>query len=193
MPYTLISSARSPFGRIVRMVLEANEIPYEFRALNFVDNKEDAAALSKENPINKVPILLLPGGERIFDSRVIVNFLIEKHGLRKLTLEEENFVSASYSIMDVSVALFLMKLDGYDMAKSGMYLPRQIERIPRNLEFLKPWAENVTEWHYPAMSLFACLYWAERRAGTLQVAEHPVLGKFMERFAGSPGVQKTGF
>lgn len=193
MSYTLISSARSPFGRIVRMLLEANEIPYEFRVLNFVDNKEDAAALSKENPINKVPILILPSGERIFDSRVIVNYLIEKHGLKKLTLEEENIVSASYSIMDVSVALFLMKLDGYDMTKPGMYLPRQIERIPRNLEFLMPWAERVKDWHYPAMSLFACLYWAERRAGTLEVAKHPVLQKFMEKFNRAPGVEKTGF
>jgi glutathione S-transferase len=172
------------------MILEANEIPYEFRVLNFVDDKKDAEALSKENPINKVPILLLPNGERIFDSRVIVNYLIEKHGLRKLTIEDENYVSASYSIMDVSVALFLMKLDGYDMTKPGMYLP---QRIPRNLEYLKPWAEKVTEWHYPAMSLFACLYWAERRAGTLEVAKHPVLQKFMERFSRAPGVQKTGF
>jgi glutathione S-transferase len=175
------------------MLLETNEIPYEFRVLNFVDNKEDAAALSKESPINKVPILILPSGERLFDSRVIANYLIEKHGLKKLSLEEENIVSAIYSIMDVSVGLFLMKIDGFDMAKPGLYLPRQIERIPRNVEYLKSWAERVTEWHYPSMSLYACLDWTERRAGTLKAGDFPELRKFMERFVGARAVKETGF
>lgn len=174
-----------------------HSIPFEFRRLNFVDNKEEAAILAKESPINKVPILVADG-QKIFDSRVIVNFLHQKHGLQPLSLEEENIVSAIYSCMDVSVTLFLMKHDGYDIEKDSPYLNRQRERIPRNLEFVKSWAmeldaKNPAHWSYPSMSLFSFLYWGDVRARTIRLKELPEFQSFLERFSGAPGVKESSF
>lgn len=195
MSYTLISSERSPFGRICRMFLINHKIKFDFRILNFVDNKQDAEALSKESPINKVPILI-DGKEKIFDSRVIMNYLIKKHDLPELSVEEENIVSAIYSCLDVSVTLFLMRFNGYDLNAENHYLQRQKERIPRNLEYIKPWAmrlnnENPAHWNFPAMSLMSFLYWGEARAKTIQLSDYPHFKNFIERFQNQPGVAET--
>lgn len=198
MSYTLISSERSPFGRICRMLMHAHTIPFQFRVLNFLDNKESAEALARETPINKVPILVIDENQKVFDSRVIANYLIQKHGLRPLTLNEENLVSAVYSCLDVSVILFLMKHNGYDLEARNVYLDRQKERIPRNLDFIEPWAARLdprdpADWNYASMSLYSFLYWAHVRAGTVRLEDRPRLGEFVDRFAGAPGVKETVF
>jgi hypothetical protein len=50
MSYTLIGSARSPYVRICRMLLIQNNIDFNFRLLNFVDDPKDAATLAMESP-----------------------------------------------------------------------------------------------------------------------------------------------
>ena len=94
MTYTLITSDRSPFGRICRVFMLAHKINFELRLLNFVDSPKDALSLAKETPINKVPILTIDGKQKVFDSRVIINCLIKGHNLKPIDLEEENIISA---------------------------------------------------------------------------------------------------
>lgn len=179
------------------MLMIQNGLPFRLRILNFVDNKDDAAALAAQTPINKVPILQIDDGGRtqtVFDSRVIVNHLAKTHGLRALTLDEENIVSAIYSCLDVSVALFLLRLDGFDIETSGGYMRRQRERITRNLNFIRPWVETLDphrDWNYASMSLYAYIDWAEKRAKLLKPSEFPELLAFREKFARAPGVQET--
>ena len=196
MAYSLISSERSPFGRICRIFMITHDIAFDFRILNFVDNRQDAEALAKESPINKVPILVIDGTKKVFDSRVILHFLTERHGLPRLSLDEENIVSAVYSCMDVSVTLFLMKHNGYDIQADNSYLRRQKERIPRNLEFVGEWArgldpKNPEDWNVASMSLLSFLLWADARARTIQLSDYPHFQNFLDRFAQAPGVQMT--
>lgn len=196
MAYTLIGSVRSPYVRVCRMLLLQNRIPFDFRVLNFVDDAADAAELSKETPINRVPILV-DGDQRIFDSRVIVNYLTKKHGLRPLSVEEENLVSVAYSCLDTGVTLFLMKKDGFDMSHPGFFLSRQRARIPANLAYLTPWARALDasrpdHWNYASMSLFAFLYWGQAR-GVVDVGAYPELAAFQKRFEAAPGAQETTF
>src|SRR5690606_30517769 len=129
MSYTLIGSQRSPYARACRMLMIQNGIDFEFRILNFVDDAKDADVLAKESPINKVPILI-DGNRRIFDSRVIMNYLADKHDLRPLSIDEENYLSAVYSCLDSGVILFLLRRDGFDLGTPGFFLSRQRARIP---------------------------------------------------------------
>lgn len=81
-----------------------NSIKFDFKVLNIVSDASAAAALQAESPINKVPILVVrsegaSGEQKIFDSRVIAGFLSAKHGLRKLSLDEENILSSIYSCL----------------------------------------------------------------------------------------------
>ena len=197
MSYVLLGSIRSPFVRICRMLMIQGSIDYEFRVLDFVENANDAAALRSETPINKVPVLM-DGKQKIFDSRVIANFLIEKHGLRPLSLDEENIVSAIYSCLDTAVILFLMKRDGFDMSDEGFFLSRQRARIPDNLAYVTPWAKTLDpakpgDWNYASMILYCFLYWGERRLDFFKVKDDPDLAAFMEKFKNATGVDGTGF
>lgn len=196
MGYTLLGSVRSPFVRICRMLMIQNGIEFDFRGLNFVDDKVEAETLEKETPINKVPILV-DGEQKIFDSRVIVNHLTHKHALRKLTPNEENFVSAIYSCLDTGVILFLMKRDGFDMNHPGFFLSRQRKRIPTGLAYVIPWAESLNptkpdNWNYASMSLYSFLYWGQARE-LIKISDYPSLAAFMERFRHAPGVSETSF
>ena len=68
----LIGSATSPYVRKVRIVMLEKKLDYQF-VLEDVWAENSTMGLS--NPLGKVPCLVMEGGEAIFDSRVIVEYL----------------------------------------------------------------------------------------------------------------------
>jgi len=68
----LIGAVTSPYVRKVRIVMAEKKLDYQFVT-------EDVWALdttiSQSNPLGKVPCLVMEGGEALFDSRVIVEYL----------------------------------------------------------------------------------------------------------------------
>jgi glutathione S-transferase len=68
----LIGAVTSPFVRKVRVVMAEKKLDYAFVL-------EDVWAASTQiqdsNPLGKVPCLVMEGGEALFDSRVIVEYL----------------------------------------------------------------------------------------------------------------------
>ena len=68
----LIGSNTSPYTRKVRVVMIEKKLDYQFV-------QEDVWAaestISQSNPLGKVPCLVMEGGEAVFDSRVIVEYL----------------------------------------------------------------------------------------------------------------------
>ncbi len=68
----LIGSLTSPYVRKVRIVLAEKKLDYKFD-LEDVWSAETQIAVS--NPLGKVPCLVMEGGEAIFDSRVIVEYV----------------------------------------------------------------------------------------------------------------------
>jgi glutathione S-transferase len=67
----LIGSLTSPYVRKVRVVMAEKKLECQ---LDLEDVWGDDAIL-KSNPLGKVPCLVLDGGEAVFDSRVIVEYL----------------------------------------------------------------------------------------------------------------------
>ncbi|GHD00822.1 glutathione S-transferase [Pseudorhodoferax aquiterrae] len=72
MPMKLIGSLASPYVRKVRIVMAEKKLDYQF-----VDEDvwADATTIARSNPLGKVPCLVMEGGEAVFDSRVIVEYL----------------------------------------------------------------------------------------------------------------------
>jgi glutathione S-transferase len=68
----LIGSTSSPYVRKVRVVMAEKKLDYQF-----VEEDVWAAetAIMQSNPLGKVPCLVMEGGEALFDSRVIVEYL----------------------------------------------------------------------------------------------------------------------
>jgi len=68
----LIGSTSSPYVRKVRVVMSEKKLDYQFV-------EEDVwsadTTIMQSNPLGKVPCLVMEGGEALFDSRVIVEYL----------------------------------------------------------------------------------------------------------------------
>ncbi len=68
----LIGSTTSPYVRKVRIFLAEKKLDYQF----VLENVWAAdTTMPDSNPLGKVPCLVMEGGEAVFDSRVIVEYL----------------------------------------------------------------------------------------------------------------------
>lgn len=68
----LIGSTSSPYVRKVRVVMAEKKLDYQF----VVEDPWAAdSTVLHSNPLGKVPCLVMEGGEALFDSRVIVEYL----------------------------------------------------------------------------------------------------------------------
>ena len=68
----LIGSTSSPYVRKVRIVMAEKKLDYEFVS---EDVWAAESTIGESNPLGKVPCLVMEGGEALFDSRVIVEYL----------------------------------------------------------------------------------------------------------------------
>ena len=68
----LIGSNSSPYVRKVRIVMVEKKLDYTFET---ADVWAAQATIAESNPLGKVPCLVLEGGDALFDSSVIVEYL----------------------------------------------------------------------------------------------------------------------
>jgi glutathione S-transferase len=67
----LIGALTSPYVRKVRIVLAEKKLDYQF----VLEDVWTSDAIAAANPLHKVPCLVMEGGEAVFDSRVIVEYV----------------------------------------------------------------------------------------------------------------------
>ena len=79
----LIGSLTSPYVRKVRIVMAEKKLDYQFVA----EDVWASDAILASNPLGKVPCLVMEGGEAVFDSRVIVEYLDARSPLGRLIPE----------------------------------------------------------------------------------------------------------
>ena len=68
----LLGAVTSPYVRKVRIVMAEKKLEYQFV---LEDVWAADTTIVQSNPLGKVPCLLMEGGEALFDSRVIVEYL----------------------------------------------------------------------------------------------------------------------
>ena len=68
----LLGAVTSPYVRKVRIVMAEKKLDYQLVA---EDAWSSETRISEANPLGKVPCLVMEGGEAVFDSRVIVEYL----------------------------------------------------------------------------------------------------------------------
>ena len=78
--HRLVGQYDSPFLRRVAVTMQYYGIPYERDVLSVFRNADQVAEI---NPLIKVPVLILPNGEKIFDSQMILDYLDEEAGPEK--------------------------------------------------------------------------------------------------------------
>ena len=74
MPHILRSSPASPFGRKVKLAAYATNLMDELEVVQ-ANTTDPEDSLRTQNPLGKIPILILSTGQTLYDSRVILEWI----------------------------------------------------------------------------------------------------------------------
>jgi len=130
----LIGSTTSPYVRKVRVVMAEKKLEYVF--VN-EDVWADTTTVSASNPLGKVPCLIMEGGEALFDSRVIVEYLDTLSPVGKLIptvgrerAEIKTWEALADGLLDASILARLEATWGgrTDAQRSQAWIERQLHK-----------------------------------------------------------------
>ena len=136
----LIGAVTSPYVRKVRVVMAEKKLDYSFVAENVwsADTK-----IAESNPLGKVPCLIMEGGEALFDSRVIVEYLDTLSPVGKLIpsvgrerAEVKTWEALADGLLDASILARLEATwDGRTKAqRSQVWIDRQLGKVTDSLK-----------------------------------------------------------
>ncbi|EHR73488.1 glutathione S-transferase [Burkholderiales bacterium JOSHI_001] len=145
----LIGSLTSPYVRKVRVVLAEKKLDYQFVLEDVWGND----AILASNPLGKVPCLVLEGGEAVFDSRVIVEYVDTLSPVGKLIpstgrerVEVRTWEALADGVLDASISARMEQTWGpREGARSQAWIDRQMSRVNAAIKAMsqglgdKPW------------------------------------------------------
>lgn len=147
----LIGSLTSPYVRKVRIVLAEKKLDYKF---DVEDMWAADTAISASNPLGKVPCLVMEGGEAIFDSRVIVEYVDTLSPVGKLIplsgrerVEVRTWEALADGLLDAAI---LARLEATwpgrtEAQRSQAWIDRQVGKMHASLKAMsqglgeRPW------------------------------------------------------
>jgi glutathione S-transferase len=131
----LIGSTTSPYVRKVRIVMAEKKLDYQFV---IEDVWAEATSMADANPLGKVPCLVMEGGEAVFDSRVIVEYLDTLSPVGKLIpssgrerAEVKTWEALADGLLDASVLARLEATWGgrSEGQRSQAWIDRQMRKV----------------------------------------------------------------
>lgn len=158
----LIGSHTSPYVRRFRML-----VPNE--TLEFVNidifSPEGAKILAENSPARKVPILV-DGQQRVFESRVIYQYLTEKTALPPLSWDQHNLLTLIDAANDSLVEVLLSQRSGFDTQEDKLFFNLQRNRLSAIWPVLASYVEagDFANWDYLSISLFCLIDWVTFRS-----------------------------
>ena len=147
----LIGATTSPYVRKVRIVMAEKKLDYQFVQENVW---ADDTHISASNPLGKVPCLVMEGGDTLFDSRVIVDYLdtlspvgklLPPHGRERA--EVKMWEALADGLLDAAVLARMEQTwsGRTDAQRSPAWIERQRDKIHLGLKAFsqglgdKPW------------------------------------------------------
>ncbi|MBK1686615.1 glutathione S-transferase family protein [Rubrivivax gelatinosus] len=135
----LIGSLTSPYVRKVRVVMAEKKLDFQL----VLEDVWGTDAILKSNPLGKVPCLVMEGGEAVFDSRVIVEYLETLSPVGKLIppsgrerVEVRTWEALADGVLD---ALILARLEATwngraEGERSQAWIDRQMTKVQASLK-----------------------------------------------------------
>jgi len=140
----LIGQYDSPFVRRVAVTLHCYEIPFQRRVLSVFT---DFDVMLTINPLGKVPVLQLDDGERLFDSRAILDYLDSLVAPdRRLAPSSEPLRRTVLRIDAVATGLAEKLYErGYEYARRDPAKrdPAIVARVERQIDSALSWLERL--------------------------------------------------
>lgn len=138
--YRLISATPSPYARKVRIALAEKGIPFTLSTEVPWDGGTETPAY---NPLEKLPVLVLPDGQGIYESRYILEWLEAKHPAPPLLPTDAEGILAARQveviadgICDATVLLFWERHRPLEQ-QSAPWIARQRRKVEGGLRALE--------------------------------------------------------
>jgi glutathione S-transferase len=184
----LRSSAASPFGRKVRIAAAMLDLEAEMEVVE-ADTGNPDDTLRRQNPLGKIPALVLETGDVLFDSAVIVEYLDWRAGGGKIIPAEPSLrfralarASLADGICDAAVLLRYETIWREPDARCQKWVDHQSGKISRALAAFE--AEPPDEiGDIATIALASALGYLDLRFGGEWRPGHPKLVKWLEAFA----------
>jgi glutathione S-transferase len=189
----LIGSLTSPYVRKVRVVMAEKKLDYQF-VLD--DPWSQTTAIGESNPLGKVPCLVMEGGEAVFDSRVIVEYLDTLSPVGKLIpalsrerVEVKTWEALADGLLDAGVLARMEKGWGAraDTERSQAWIDRQMAKIEASLKAMgrglaeKPYCSGI-HLSLSDIAVGCALGWLEFRFPEVQWrTAHPNLARLQDK------------
>ena len=191
----LIGSTTSPYVRKVRIVMAEKKLDYQF----LQDNVWSAdTRIAASNPLGKVPCLVMEGGEAVFDSRVIVEYLDTLSPVGKLIpstgrerAEVKTWEALADGLLDAAILVRLENtFDGRKASeRSQAWIDRQMDKVHASLKAMaqglgdKPFCSGI-HLSLSDIAVGCALGWLEFRFPDIAWrTEYPNLAKLMDKLA----------
>jgi glutathione S-transferase len=135
----LIGSVTSPYVRKVRIVMAEKKLDYQFVTEDVWSPQTNIHA---SNPLGKVPCLVMEGGEALFDSRVIVEYLDTLSPVGKLIpaagrmrAEVKTWEALADGLLDAALLARMEAVwtEREDSQRSQAWIDRQLGKIQHAL------------------------------------------------------------
>lgn len=191
----LIGSLASPYVRKVRVVMAEKKLDYQFVV---EDVWSAGTAIGAANPLGKVPCLVMEGGEAVFDSRVIVEYLDTLSPVGKLIppsgrerAEVKTWEALADGILDAGVAARLENTwpGRTDAERSKAWVDRQMAKIDASLVAIsqglgdKPYCSGI-HLSLSDIAVGCALGWLEFRFPQIDWrARHPNLVRLQDKLS----------
>ncbi len=191
----LIGSPTSPYVRKVRVVMAEKKLDYQF-ALD--DVWSEASTIGVSNPLGKVPCLVMEGGEAMFDSRVIVEYLDTLSPVGKLIpvsgrerAEVKTWEALADGVTDAGILARMEKTFAgrSEGQRSHAWIDRQMQKAQAGIGAMakglgeKPFCSGI-HLSLSDLAVGCALAWLELRFPELDWrADHANLARLMDKLA----------
>jgi glutathione S-transferase len=199
MPMILRSAPPSPFGRKVTIAAGVLGLSGRIEILA-ADTNSEADPLRAQNPLGKVPALILDDGQTLFDSRVILDYLDHLAGGGRIVPHEPDARFAALrmqalcdGILDASILQVYEARYRPEAIRHQPWLDYQAGKVTRALAVLEAEPQALDPVPHVGQITLACAlgYQDLRFAGTWR-DKHPKLVAWLDRFAAQvPAFEQT--
>jgi glutathione S-transferase len=196
--FVLRSTPTSPFGRKVRMAIDALGINDRVTVIP-ADPLDENDTLRKQNPLGKMPCLVLPDDSTIYDSGIIIEFLQDVAGTdRLLPLRgRERYRALTLSrladgVMDASILVVYESRFRPELPHSPRWLAHQRGKILRGLTEFEASPPDPNKTDVVSIGLSCALGYLDWRKQVDWRSSYPGLVSWLERFSShEPAFQRT--
>jgi glutathione S-transferase len=193
----LRSASASPFARKVRIAADVLVLGDRVEVVP-ADTSDPADSVRKQNPLGKIPTLVLEDGRTIYDSAVILEYLDHVAGGGKLipTGEARFDVLTRAALADGVMDAALLKV--YEQrwretsTHSARWLEHQTGKIERGLAALEATAGAPTQIDVASIALASALGYLDLRFAGSWRSSRPALVAWLDGFSAAvPSFEAT--